>query len=82
MTYSSASSITEYDIDDNNSGIHNVDVYAKENAIGNNDIDDGNTTREFISSRPRRDYLGPQKEDEDQSHEPLAGISEIDVIST
>ena len=73
--------IYENDIDDeNNSGVHNVDVYAKENAIGNIDIDDGNTTREFISSRPRRDYLGPQKEDED--HKLAISFEKLDLIHT
>ena len=61
--------IYENDIDDNNSGIHNVDVYAKESVGTNYDIHGDVTKREFISTLPNRYVTGPQTEDEDH---PLA----------
>ena len=62
--------VYENDIDDkNNSGVHNVDVYAKETVGTNIDIHDETTKREFISTRPNRFATGAQKEDEDH---PLA----------
>lgn len=62
--------IYENDIDDNNnSGVHNVDVYAKESVGTNFDINGDVTKREFISTPPNRYATGPQTEDEDH---PLA----------
>lgn len=62
--------IYENDIDDNNnSGVHNVDVYAKESVGTNIDINGDVTKREFISTPPNRYATGPQTEDEDH---PLA----------
>lgn len=62
--------IYENDIDDNNnSGVHNVDVYAKESVGTNFDINGDVTKREFISTPPNRYATGPQTEDENH---PLA----------
>lgn len=58
--------IYENDIEDNNnSGVHNVDVYAKESVGTNFDINGDVTKREFISTPPNRYVTGPQTEDED-----------------
>ena len=62
--------VYENDIDDkNNSGVHNVDVYAKETVGTNIDIHGDTCKREFISTRPNRFATGAQMEDEDH---PLA----------
>lgn len=64
--------IFENDVNDtNNSGLHNVDVFAKEmaNSDGTNiDINNNQTKREFISTKPNRTTEG-YVEDEDH---PLA----------
>ena len=73
--------VYENDVDDNNnSGVHNVDVYAKENDIGNIDIGKEPTTREFISTLPNRYVTGPQEEDED--HKLAISFEDLKTIHT
>ena len=72
--------VYEHDVDDDSdSGIHNVDVYAKPSTVTSTDMEGNKTKREFISSKPNRTEEGLV---EDENHRLAISFEDSKIIKT